>query len=100
MIKKKIKINNLIKTLLGILLPERCKRTRSATTCGQSVTVAGFRDGYTSIAVTSAFLLVATITMVVMDDISFVEEAMKRLQSHKGVRATVVLNADGIPIRS
>ncbi len=34
-----------------------------------------------------------------MDDISHVEEAMKRLHSHKGVRGTVVVNADGIPIR-
>lgn len=35
-----------------------------------------------------------------MDDISFVEEAMKRIHSHGGVRGTVVVNGDGIPIRS
>lgn len=34
-----------------------------------------------------------------MADISFVEEAMTRIHSHKGVRGTVIVNADGIPIR-
>ncbi|GLH01880.1 hypothetical protein R5R35_003638 [Gryllus longicercus] len=29
-----------------------------------------------------------------------VEETMKRIQSHKGVVGTIVVNADGIPIRT
>ncbi|CAL8463473.1 g3007 [Coccomyxa elongata] len=35
-----------------------------------------------------------------MDDTAFVEEAMKRIHSHRGVRGTVVVNGDGIPIRT
>lgn len=29
-----------------------------------------------------------------------VEETLKRLQSHKGVKGVVIMNSDGIPIRS
>ena len=32
--------------------------------------------------------------------ISEVEETIKRLQSHKGVKGVLIMNTDGIPIRS
>jgi dynein light chain roadblock-type len=35
-----------------------------------------------------------------MADIAAVEETFKRLQSHKGVRGVIVINADGIAVRS
>jgi len=35
-----------------------------------------------------------------MSDASVVEETFKRLQSHKGVQGVVVINADGIAIKS
>ena len=35
-----------------------------------------------------------------MSDASVVEETFKRLQSHKGVQGVVVINADGITIKS
>lgn len=31
---------------------------------------------------------------------SEVEETLKRLQSHKGVQGIVIVNSDGIPIRT
>ena len=34
-----------------------------------------------------------------MEDISFVQEALKRIHSHKGVRGTIIVSADGIPLR-
>jgi predicted regulator of Ras-like GTPase activity (Roadblock/LC7/MglB family) len=34
-----------------------------------------------------------------MEGIAFVEEALKRIHSHKGVKGTIVVNADGVPIR-
>ncbi len=35
-----------------------------------------------------------------MAEVAAVEDSLKRIQSHKGVLGTVVLNADGIAIRS
>lgn len=35
-----------------------------------------------------------------MSEIAAVEETFKRIQSHKGVQGVLVLNADGISIRS
>jgi dynein light chain roadblock-type len=35
-----------------------------------------------------------------MGDIAAVDETFKRLQSHKGVQGLIVLNADGIAIRT
>jgi dynein light chain roadblock-type len=35
-----------------------------------------------------------------MADVAAVDEAFKRLQSHKGVLGAIVVNADGIAIRS
>ena len=34
-----------------------------------------------------------------MGDAAFVEEALKKIQGHKGVRGVMVINGDGIPIR-
>ena len=35
-----------------------------------------------------------------MEDITFLQEALKRIHSHKGVRGSIIVNADGIPLRS
>ncbi len=35
-----------------------------------------------------------------MGDISLVEESFKRISSHKGILGILVINADGIPIRT
>ena len=35
-----------------------------------------------------------------MADLAVVEETVKRLFSHKGVQGVVIINADGVPIRS
>ncbi|KAK9866869.1 hypothetical protein WJX84_003368 [Apatococcus fuscideae] len=35
-----------------------------------------------------------------MGDITLVEETFKRISSHKGILGIVVINADGIPIRT
>lgn len=35
-----------------------------------------------------------------MGDITMVEETLKRISSHKGIIGVVIVNADGIPIRS
>lgn len=34
-----------------------------------------------------------------MGEVAFVEEALKKIQGHKGVRGIIVINGDGIPIR-
>ena len=34
-----------------------------------------------------------------MVDVTFVDEALKKIQSHKGVRGILIINGDGIPIR-
>lgn len=35
-----------------------------------------------------------------MGDINMVEETLKRISSHKGILGVIIVNADGIPIRS
>ena len=35
----------------------------------------------------------------IMEDLSFVQEALKRIHAHKGVRGSIIVNADGIPLR-
>ena len=35
-----------------------------------------------------------------MGDITMVEETLKRISSHKGILGVIIVNADGIPIRS
>lgn len=35
-----------------------------------------------------------------MEDISFVQEALKRIHSHKGVRGSIIVSAEGVPLRS
>ncbi|KAK9815907.1 hypothetical protein WJX72_011732 [[Myrmecia] bisecta] len=35
-----------------------------------------------------------------MGDIAVVEEALKRISSHKGILGVIIVNGDGIPIRS
>ena len=37
---------------------------------------------------------------VKMGDITMVEETLKRISSHKGILGVIIVNADGIPIRS
>ena len=34
-----------------------------------------------------------------MADVTFVDEAMKKIQSHKGVKGIIIINGEGIPIR-
>ena len=34
-----------------------------------------------------------------MEDITFVQEAIKRIQSHKGVRGSIIVSSEGIPLR-
>ena len=34
-----------------------------------------------------------------MEDITFVQEAIKRIHSHKGVRGSIIVSSDGIPLR-
>ena len=35
-----------------------------------------------------------------MADVSIVEETIKRISSHKGIVGVLIVNGDGIPIRS
>ena len=35
-----------------------------------------------------------------MSEVSVVEETFKRISSHKGIEGIIVLNGEGIPIRS
>ena len=34
-----------------------------------------------------------------MEDITFVQEAIKRIHSHKGVRGSIIVSSEGIPLR-
>lgn len=36
----------------------------------------------------------------VMEDITFVQEALKRIHSHKGVKGSIIVSSEGIPLRS